>query len=171
MGCCTTLTGIVRDCASNIGGIRRAWIACYDEVSTIIETNNQITSILPTSAWHEYEFRKQTGSVEITPNKDDANGTLYYQAVISLVFSKWDTPKRLEVEALGLGDLAIIIEDNNGHYWYFGIDNYVSMSGGSASTGTAFGDLNGYTLEFEYVGKYTKIEVTEDAMQDIISNA
>mgnify|MGYP006945394443 FL=1 len=58
-----------------------------------------------------------------------------------------DTSKRLEVTALALGDLAIIVVDNNGKMWYLGKDNPVVASGGDSGTGKAFGDANRYGIQ------------------------
>ena len=51
-------------------------------------------------------------------------------------------------------DLKIIVETNNGsqdgvgRYWLLGEENGVQLLSGTGATGTAFGDLNGYSLTF-----------------------
>ena len=51
-------------------------------------------------------------------------------------------------------DLRIILETNNGSqdgvgkYFLLGQYNGLTLSGGTAQSGTAFGDKNGYTLTF-----------------------
>jgi hypothetical protein len=52
-------------------------------------------------------------------------------------------------------DLKIIVQTNNGtedggvgQFFYLGQENGMTLSGGTGQTGTAFGDLNGYTLSF-----------------------
>ena len=51
-------------------------------------------------------------------------------------------------------NLKIIVETNNGtddsigKFFLAGEQNGMTMTGGSGATGTAFGDMNGYTLTF-----------------------
>lgn len=96
------------------------------------------------------------------------NGTSYYEQTITLVFSKQETEKRIELNALAFSDLVIIVEDNNGMYWYFGYDNPVTLSANEAETGTAFGDFNGYTVTLLGTDWQLAYEVTEEAMASII---
>ena len=41
-----------------------------------------------------------------------------------------------------------MVEDNNGNWFVMGLKNGVEVSGGTAQTGQAAGDQNGFTLEF-----------------------
>ena len=43
-------------------------------------------------------------------------------------------------------NLKVIFEDNNGKYWLMGLTRGAVVSAGTSVTGTAVGDLNGYTL-------------------------
>lgn len=170
MSCCNTLSGLERGCDKGIGGIRTAWIACWGEITGITVSGDKITGITPTTGvWHEYQFRKQTGSVTITPTVSDENGTIFYESAIVLQFSTWETLKRTEIAALGASDLAVIIEDNNGRYWYFGYDDYVTLTDGSYETGTAFGDFNGYNLTLTDFSKELPYEVSATVMEAIIA--
>ena len=62
-------------------------------------------------------------------------------------FAKMDTTKRLEINALALGDLVLVVVDNNGKMWYLGKDNPVVASGGDSGTGKAFSDANRYGIQ------------------------
>ena len=52
------------------------------------------------------------------------------------------------LENLGKGRLAIVVQDNNDNYFVMGHTNGCFLTGGTAATGAAMGDLNGYTLGF-----------------------
>ena len=54
----------------------------------------------------------------------------------------------IELRNLRKGRLAIVVEDNNGNKFVMGHTQGAQLSGGSYASGTAKGDLNGYTLEF-----------------------
>ncbi len=168
MGCCIAFSGIARDCDANVGGIKRVWIACYDEVTGKTLTNNQVSAItFVDKAFKEFQFRKQTGSVTQSFQLGD-NGTGYYEQTITLVFSKQETEKQIEINTLAVSDMVVIIEDNNGKYWYFGFDNTVTLSANEAETGTAYGDFNGYTVTLLGTDWQLAHEVTEGAMKSII---
>lgn len=168
MGCCKTLAGITRDCEKGVGGIRRVWIACADDVTTKTITNDQITAISAASgAFKLFEFNKQSGSLTTTPNVDTAAGTVFYQTDLVMQFLKQDTPKRLEFHALMTGDNVAIVEDNNGKYWYLGNDWEVEGTDGSIETGTAFADFNGYNVTISDFSKEPPYEVTQAAIDSI----
>jgi hypothetical protein len=48
-----------------------------------------------------------------------------------------------------MGDLAVIVKDANGKYWYLGKDEPVNASAGDGQTGTNRGDANRYTLTLQ----------------------
>lgn len=163
-----SLTGMTRDCDTNVGGIRKAWIACADRIKSTTVVDGVIKTIEADSgAFHEYEFRKQTGSVTTTFTKDDAAGSFYYESAIVFQFSKMETDKRLEISQLAVSDLVMVILDNNGKYWYFGYDEYVTLTDGTAQTGATFADLNGYTLTFTDFSQDLPYPVAEGVIEKL----
>ena len=143
-----TLAGITLDCAPSMGGIKMVYITDYANVTGVTVTDNEISAItLDTGKkWYKYEFRKETGSLTSTLNVDESNGLNYVSNELSLVFTKMETAKRIEIAALSIGQLAVVVADSNGKYWFLGKDDYVSASAGGGQTGTAKGDQNAYTI-------------------------
>lgn len=164
MGCCLELTGITTACGEAMGGIQKVWITCSDNIGTTTVTNNIVSAITlaPTTAkWYLYEFEGETGSVTTTINKGENNGTLYYSSEITLQFAKQDAAKRLEIASLAVNKMAVIVEDSNGIKTYYGVlagdkdggvGYPVTLSSGTAESGTAFGDFNGYNITLSYKG-------------------
>lgn len=175
-GCCETYTTILRDCESNIGGVRRIFANCHDRViKPTVNDSHMIATIVTPEApedWKEFEFNQETVSATTTLTKDQQTGSLYYETLLVAVFPKQDTPKRLNLIALEVSDNDIIYEDNNGHYWYMGfdnaIDNSVTVSEGDSVTGTAFGDLNGYNVTFRWVSKTRPYELSDAAIDQLL---
>jgi hypothetical protein len=65
------------------------------------------------------------------------------------VLYKYDQDKRNQLKVLGQNDqIQIIAQDQNDIFYYLGQINGMYLSGGSAATGTAFGDRNGFELIF-----------------------
>ena len=158
------LSTINTSCGSNLPSIKRMWIGNFGSLSTV--TYNYLTNVtdadgnqvvenvsniaIDTTAqapqyWVEYNFRKNTCSAgsEMTVND---NGTHYFTNTVNMVFAKQDTPKRLNIEAIASGDVAVIYEDGNGKYWLMNPNDEVNLSTATAETGTAVGDANQYTL-------------------------
>lgn len=167
MACTQSLLGLAQSCETNLAGIKKVWITNYDDVTladasgdtikvsdiTIAEGGNKFIS---------YAFAKQTGSLTSTVTIDEANGVRYYTNEIALQFNKMEAKKHLEVEALAAGQLAVIVLDNNGKYWYVGADSYVSATEVSGQSGQSFGDLNGYNTTMSSMEAHMPYEIVAD---------
>lgn len=151
MPCLQTLSGLAKDCAANMGGIVEALIANFADVSSVSVTDNQISTISMASSakFKRYSFAKNTGNLTSTYNLDPASGVRYVSSELLLQFNRMETTKRVEITALALGDLAVIVKDANGKYWYLGKDAPVNASAGDGQTGTARGDANRYTITLQ----------------------
>lgn len=147
MACSITLNGIQKDCKNNIGGLSKVWIAPYTAGAATVDTN-KISAISNLAAFKGYEFSRNTASMTSTRNKDFTNGTSYVSTEVVLQFNRMETDKRIEVEALSVGELQIIVRDNNGIYWFLGHDAPVESTAGTAQTGAAKTDGNFYNITF-----------------------
>lgn len=146
MGYCTsrTLAGISTDCEGSLGGIKTVWIALFqDNIYTM--SGETVSDLASGATWYRYDFKPETSNFTSTLNKTDAGGS-YVTTEISLVFSRMDAAKRVEMNALAIDDLAVIVADNNGKYHAFGRWLPVVSSAGTGETGTAYGDSNQYTV-------------------------
>ena len=173
MGYCNqTLNGITLDCSHSLGGIKTVYIANYGDVESVSAdtASGKIVSVtMATSAkFKPYQFRKQTGSMTSTLTVDETAGVNYVSTELSLVFTKMETAKRLELSALSIGQLAVIVEDSNGVFWFLGKDDYVSATAGGAQTGTAKGDGNNYTLTLRDESDTYPFEIDKSAVDSII---
>lgn len=169
--CNQTLAGIQLDCTNSMGGIKRVYIANYGDVESVtVGADGEISAItmVDSAKFKPYQFRKQTGSMTSTLNVDETTGLNYVSTELSLVFTKQETAKRLEIAALSIGQLAVIVEDCNGKFTYLGKDDYVSASAGGAQTGTSKGDQNSYTLTLKDESISYPHFITETAVKAVI---
>lgn len=170
--CNQTLNGITLDCSHSLGGIKTAYIANYGDVESVIvdDASGTISGLTMASGatFQPYQFRKQTGSMTSTLTVDETAGVNYVSTELSLVFTKMETAKRIELSALSIGQLAVIVEDSNGTFWYLGKDDYVSVSAGGGQTGTAKGDGNNYTLTLRDESDTYPYEITKEAVEKVI---
>lgn len=169
--CNQTLAGITLDCTNNMGGIKTAYIANFDDVEVATPTEDgKITTVTMKDGkkFKTYQFRKGTSSMTSTLTADETNGLNYVTTELSLVFTKMETAKRLEMSALSVGQLAVIVLDSNGIYWYLTPDDYAAASAGTGESGTAKGDRNAYTLTLSTENTTYPIEITKEAVEAII---
>ena len=96
----------------------------------------------------DYVSPKNTSSLTQTVNASVENGTVFYSQVLSLVVNKPVAADITEIQNLAKGRLAIVVQDLNDNYFVMGHTRGAELTGGSIATGTAIGDLNGFTLEF-----------------------
>lgn len=170
--CNQTLNGITLDCSHSLGGIKTVYIANYGDVESVSAdtSSGKIVSVTMAASakFKPYQFRKQTGSMTSTLTVDETAGVNYVSTELSLVFTKMETAKRLELSALSIGQLAVIVEDSNGTFWFLGKDDYVSATAGGAQTGTAKGDGNNYTLTLRDESDTYPFEIDKSAVDSII---
>lgn len=168
--CNQTLGGIMLDCSASVGGIKEVYIVDYNAVSSVTDEDGIITEITMSGdvKFKQYQFRKETGSMTSTLNADEKTGVNYVTTELSLVFTKMENAKRIEMSALAVGQLAVIVKDSNGKYWYLGKEDYVSSSAGGATTGTAKTDQNAYTLTLKDESSTYPFEVSEECVKNVI---
>lgn len=169
MGCCVEFTGFARDCEPAKGGIRKIWIACWDAVQTPTVANKMITALGSSTAadWKEFEFEKNTGNFTSTALDTDS-GLQGWQTEIVLQFERLGTAKSIEIDALVRSDIAVVVLDSNGQYWYFGFDEYVRISAGTGETGTAKADFNGYNITLLDESDELPYELTQTAINQLL---
>ena len=44
MACAQTISGLAKDCEVNMGGIRKVFVAIFDDVASVTESNGQISA-------------------------------------------------------------------------------------------------------------------------------
>lgn len=175
-----TLAGLCKDCEGNVGGISVVYVALASEISAVTvdsstgETGGMITAITLTNTgttpFYEYQFKKNTGSMTSTLNVTD-QGDTYVETVLSLIFNRMETKKRIEMNALSVQDLVIIVKDCNSKYWYLGYDNPVSASNGGGETGTNRTDSNHYSLELTDTSASYPYEVLGSIVDSLVTKA
>jgi len=151
MACAQTLSGLVHDCAANMGGIKAVYLANKADVDAITVASDKITGITMAASakFHKYEFARRTGSLSSNWQVNAENGTKFVQTDLLLVFNRMETTKRVEIAAMAAGELVAIVEDNNGVYHYLGMEAPLEISAGDGLTGTAMADRNGYSITLQ----------------------
>ena len=79
-------------------------------------------------------------------NSSRENGTTFWEQVLELTFKKLTVKDHKELKLMAYGRPQVIVEDNNGNFFYAGLEHGCDVTGGTIVTGGAMGDLSGYTL-------------------------
>jgi hypothetical protein len=153
---CYISSGVDLGCSDGIGGIKSIWVlgssgSTVPSVSSvaITGTTGPITGITGTGVWYNFELKRNTSSLSQNTTKNFENGTIFWEQVLTAILFKYDQDKRNQLLVLGQNDnIKIVAVDQNDTQYYLGQVNGMYLSGGSAATGTAFGDRNGFELIF-----------------------
>jgi len=151
---CYISSGAALGCSDGIGGIKKIYIVggangavtgyTYDADGAITGATSQSGTTL-----YGFELKRNTSSLAQNVQKNFENGTIFFEQVLTAVLFRYDQTKRNQIKILSQNDqIQIVAIDQNNTYYYLGQVNGMYLSGGDASTGTAYGDRNGFTLTF-----------------------
>ena len=147
---CLINSALALDCMDSLGGLKVAYILAGDITSTVENVGGEITDINGGGSFYEFALAKDTAFYTETITPSNVNGSLFYQGELTIVLQKMDAIKRNQILLLAQNrDLRIAFVDNNNVTYIAGLSRGMVMSSGTAATGTAVGDLNGYTLVFQ----------------------
>lgn len=152
---CDITSGFTLGCRDNSGGIKNIYILS-GSIDTVTGADvGLISDISGSGTFYKFELAKQTGDFTETINASVENGTVFYEQAVNSPFHKMQSATRNQIKVLAQNPaLKIVVETNNGQddgvgvLFLAGQQNGLTLSGGTGQTGTAFGDLNGYSLTF-----------------------
>lgn len=149
---CLISKGRLKGCKDGMGGVKRVWFINDSQLElsdlTFDGTNpNVITAVSGSISAYQYDLRANAGFTQ-TANVSKENGTTYFAQELTLTLHDINAQSNNEFRLLAYGTYKIIVETNNGKYMMVGLIRGADMTEGAISSGTAEGDLNGYTMKF-----------------------
>lgn len=188
MACTSYLQGFSTSCGSNLASIKKIYVGAYESATftynyqkdetdqyVLDQDGNKIIesvagAILGATSdnWVEFGFRKNSSEMTTEMTRND-NGSYYFTNAANLVFAKQDKVKRLALQATASGECAMIVLDSNGIYWLIGDKNPVTASTLSATTGTAVGDSNQYSITLSADEAYMPVPLDAEQAATIIA--
>jgi len=148
---CALTQGYTLGCRDSVGGIPEVRFIEFNNVTGVaLNASFLVTGITTTGStkFWRYQLPKQTSQFTQTDNASEENGTIFYQQDLQIVLNKMTATLRNELLLLGRNRLMAIVSDRNGAFWLLGSRNGMYLSAGTAQTGTAMGDRNGYDVTF-----------------------
>ena len=159
---CNLTRGLLVDCKDQIGGLKKIFFTqsyCSDirASATFNGTNVLQMDTAGFANWDiyggstvnvfQYDLRPNLSSVTVNINSDPATGTTFFEQTLSLTLQKLTVAQTNEIKLISYNRSQIFVLDNNDNVFLLGMDNGCDISGGTAVTGAAKGDMTGYTLE------------------------
>ena len=153
---CYISSGIALGCSDGIGGIKKVYIVggVGEVTGFTYSASGAITGATSSTGTtlYGFEVKRNTSSLSQNVTKSFENGTIFFEQVLTIVAYYYDQDKRNLLKTLSQNDqIQIVAIDQNDVQYMLGQVNGMFLSGGSAATGTALGDRNGF--EFVFTGQ------------------
>ena len=135
-------------CDVGNGGLKELYLIELENVASYTESSGTLTAITKVSGkvFRKYQLVQETATFDEAITGNLQNGTLYYDQTGVIVINKQSVAVRNEILLLAKNRLVVVTIDNNDINKLYGRVHGVRLQTGSAATGTAWGDRNGYTL-------------------------
>ena len=150
---CELTKGRSLDCRTEVGGVRAIYLCQYED-ATLTEALGEVTDFEGVSTVYKYELKRGTAAFTEALTASSENGTVFYEPNVNIKLHKLTKEDRQEIKLLAQNRLIVFVELNtklasgNNIILCLGKDNGMEVSTGTAQSGAAFGDMNGYDLTF-----------------------
>ena len=146
---CDLTAGRKVPCKDVVGGINRVWFVDFGDLGTLtFGTDDELTNASGTFSAYQYDV-KGANSLEQNFQVSRENGTTFFEQVLNLTLTKLSKEDNKELKLIAYGRPHIFVEDYNGNVFLVGAEHGAEVTGGTAVSGSAMGDLSGYTLTME----------------------
>ena len=165
MACSNLTAGILDLCNDGFGGIQKIFLAngpveSFTETAGVVSAITVSGSALTPADFFEFDVPRQTSTFNETITATQENGTVTYQQDITMVFNQMEASKRNQILLMAQATTMVAVaEDGNGKYWSIGLEFGAYMSAGTATSGTAYADRNGYEITISGMEKTPSFEV------------
>jgi len=142
---CDLTGGRAKPCKDAVGGIKKIHFVDFGDLGTITLTDDEVTDMDGTFSYHTYDV-KGNSSLETNIQTSLENGTTFFESVVNLTLHKLTKEDNKELKLMSFGRPHVFVETFDGSVLLVGREHGAEVTGGTMVTGTAMGDLQGYTL-------------------------
>ena len=159
---CNLTRGLLVDCKDKIGGLKKIFFTqsyCSDirASATFNGTNALQMDTAGFANWDiyggstvnvfQYDLRPNLSSMTVNVNSDPTTGTTFFEQTLSITLQKLSVAQTNELKLISYNRSQVFVFDNNDNVFLLGMDNGCDVSGGTAVSGAAKGEMTGFTLE------------------------
>ncbi len=156
---CEITKGRSLDCKSSTGGIKAVYFAQLEDLTLVNIESGTISDLEfvggASATLYKYVLPRGTGGFTETITGSPENGSLFYEPSVSIMLHNLSAADQNEIKLLAQNRLVVFVELNQrvatgGHnvILCLGGENGMELTTGTAASGAAFGDMNGYSLTF-----------------------
>ena len=151
MACELISLGRLKPCKDSVGGIKSVYFINYGEITALTYdvTDTDVIETLGGTGTEvsAYKYDVHFAS-SLTQNiqASSENGTVAFEQVLELSMPRLSKEDNKEIKLIAYGHPHVIVEDQNSNLFVAGLYNGMEVTGGTVVTGTAMGDMSGYTL-------------------------
>ena len=167
---CYTTSSICKGCRDSVGGIKQVYIVAGCVTGVTTNADQEILTVGATGGTvYTYQVEKNTSNFVENIQASLENGTVVYNQQVNLVFLKLQQSTRNQIKLLAQNtNMKVFVETNEGSIFYLGEDFGMALSSGTAESGTAFADRNGYTLLLEGFEKNPAAKLANPLSQTLV---
>jgi uncharacterized protein GlcG (DUF336 family) len=144
---CNISLGYNEPCKDSVAGLTAVYFMNFNTGSFVLNATDVVTAFPSGSTVYKYELKGTNGYTE-TVNTSRDNGTTFFSQELSLQLKKLTAEATKELKLLAYSRPKIVVADRNGNAFLVGKNEGADMTAGTITTGTAYGDLSGYTMVF-----------------------
>ena len=156
MACDVLTGGRNKPCKDAVGGIRKIHFADFGAMGTVTmdatlaysdNISDMSGNVSNELEYHTYDV-KGNSSLETNIQTSIENGTTFFEQTLNITLHKLTGADNKEIKLLAFARPHVFVETFDGKVFCVGREHGAECTGGTAVTGTAMGDLQGYTLTF-----------------------
>ena len=143
---CDLTGGRAKPCKDAVGGIKKIHFVDFGNLGDMpLGSSDEITDMDGTFTYYTYDV-KGNSSLETNITTSLENGTTFFEQVVNLTLHKLTKEDNKELKLMAFGRPHVFVETFDGSLLLVGREHGAEVTGGTMVTGTAMGDLQGYTL-------------------------
>ncbi len=144
---CNISKGLQLQCKDSVAGIQAVYFINYQNLAVTESVDSVVTGMGSVTAY-KYEVKGANNNLQDNINSSRDNGTTFFEQVVNVQFQKLSASTSKELKLMAYGRPQIVVHTYAGDTFLCGKNNGMELTAGSIQTGTALGDLYGYTATF-----------------------
>jgi hypothetical protein len=144
---CNISKGLQLQCKDSVAGIQAVYFINYQNLAVTASADDVVTGLGSVTAY-KYEVKGANNNLQDNINSSRDNGTTFFEQVVNVQFQKLSASTSKELKLMAYGRPQMIVHTYAGDAFLCGKNNGMELTAGSIQTGTALGDLYGYTATF-----------------------
>ena len=144
---CNISKGLQLQCKDSVAGIQAVYFINYQNLA-VTESVDQVVTGMGSVTAYKYEVKGANNNLQDNINSSRDNGTTFFEQVVNVQFQKLSASTNNELKLMAYGRPQMVVHTYAGDAFLVGKNNGMELTAGSIQTGTALGDLYGYTATF-----------------------